>query len=108
MLPRPAVVLIKINFLLRFALEVDDSARRLDRSSPSITCPRCPMMISAPQEPVRAKPRTAAAPDALGKVTCPPSPATITHFRPSVSRPSRPVPCRDLVRTRLSTGHDCG
>jgi hypothetical protein len=27
----------------------------------SITCPLCPMMISAPQEPVRAKPRTAAA-----------------------------------------------
>ena len=30
--------------------------------------------------------------DALGKVTCPPSPATITHFRPSGIKALTPSP----------------
>ena len=89
MLPRPAVVLTKINFLLRFALEVDNSARCFDRSS---GVDHLPTLSNDDLGPSRARTSSTTdrgCTDALGKVTCPPSPATITHFRPSVSRPSR-------------------
>jgi hypothetical protein len=54
--------LIKINFLMRFALEVDDSARRFDRGSGVDHLPPLSNDDLGPSRARRAKPRTAAAP----------------------------------------------
>jgi hypothetical protein len=70
-------VLIKINFLLWFALEVDDSARRFDCSSGVDHLPPLSNDDLGPSKARTSKTTDRGCTDALGKVTCPPSPATI-------------------------------